>query len=632
MPKRLLMVLGIIVLVGAGFQMAAAQPPQIQGVAVITPNNVAQVVELARLGQGSINQLDLAPDGQTVAVGTTLGVWFHDAADITIAPTLIETPDVLSLVYSPDGTQLATSNGEGAVMVWNVADGTLAAELPVENPDFVINTIRFSPDGQLIALSGQDGTVHLWDVASNAVTVLTGHTDVVADVAFRSDGSQLVSISRDLTVRVWDVASATELKNFPITDDKGLTSLAISPDGSLLIVGGEEAGIHIMDAATGEVLAVLTGHIGQINRLAFSPDGTVLASGGADQSIRLWDVETLAEKGQLMGHTDWIRGLAFSPDSTQLYSASWDNSVRVWDVATATQLQMTQGYTGRVVGIAFSPDGQLLVSADASIAGLLRVGSSNVRLWDLSNATERFHFEERDSLARVFFGPQGDAIASASNDGILRQWAVTDGRDLGYGSGTLMAFNKDWSKALFRVGDNTVIQVVDLQNTVEGNRQILYGHTDLVNVAVMDAVDLLIATGGRDGSVRLWNAENAQVISAYQVGGQGRSVAFNADSSLLAAGDSEGVVHVWSVDTDEEVHRLEGHTGSVESVAFSPDGSLLVSTSVDSTVKVWDVTSGQALATFHHVVGLVSQVIFSADGTLMATCGDDGTVRVWGVQ
>lgn len=633
MPKRWLVVMSLIVILGTGIPMAAARPPQIQGAAVITVDNVTDVVELARLGRGTINQVALSPDGTTVALATTLGIWVHNAASIAVVPILwIETPDVLGLVYSPDGMQLATSNGQGEVMLWNVEDGSLIATLSAENPDSLIHVVAFSPDSQTVAIGGQDGSLRLWNTASNETTLFNGHTAAVTEVAFMPDGSQVVSVSNDLTIRIWDVAIGTEVASYAIEDDKGLASLAISPDGSLLIVGGEETGIHIVSAATGERLAILTGHIGQVNRLVFNPDGSVLASGGIDQTIRLWDVTTLGEIAQLMGHTDWIRGLAFSPDGSQLVSVSWDNSVRVWDVATAAQLDIAQGYTGRVVSIAFSPDGSLIASADASIAGLLRLGSSNVRLWDLNDLSERFHSEQRDSLARVFFGPEGDAIASASNDGILRQWAVSDGRDLGYGSGTLMSFNKDWTKALFRIYENDVIQVVDLQDTIEANRQLLYGHEGLINAAVMDSVDLLIATAGRDGTVRLWSAEDAHQLSSYSVGGHARSVAFNADSSLLAAGDSEGVVHVWSVDTDAEVHRLTGHTGSVESVTFSPDGSLLVSAGGDGTVRVWDVTSGIELATFHHTVGTVAQVVFNPDGTLLASGGDDGTVRVWGVK
>lgn len=633
MPKRVLGVVCLIAIFATGIQMAAARPPQIKGAAVITPDNVTDVVELARLGRGTINQVALSPDGATVAVATTLGVWAHDAASVAVMPILwIETPDVLSLAYSPDGTQLATSNGQGEVMVWNVEDGSLIVTLSAENPDSLIHVVAFSPDSQTVAIGGQDGSVRLWNVASNEATRLNGHTAAVTDVKFMPDGSQVVSVSNDLTIRIWDVVTGTEVANYAIEDDKGLASLAISPDGSLLIVGGEEAGIHIVSAATGTRLAILTGHIGQVNRLVFSPDGSVLASGGIDQIIRLWDVTTLGEIAELTGHTDWLRGLVFSPDGSQLVSVSWDNSVRLWDVATATQLEMVQGYTGRVVSIAFGPDGSLIASADASIAGLLRLGSSNVRLWDLNDVSERFHSEQRDSLARVFFGPEGDAIASASNDGILRQWAVSDGRDLGYGSGTLMGFNKDWTKALFRIYENDVIQVVDLQDTIESNRQLLYGHEGLINAAVMDGVDLLIATAGKDGTVRLWSAEDAKPVSLYTVGGQGRSVAFNADSSLLAAGDSDGVVHVWSVDSDEEVHRLTGHTGTVESVTFSPDGSLLVSAGGDGTVRVWDVTSGIELATFHHAVGTVAQVVFNPDGTLLASGGDDGTVRVWGLK
>lgn len=633
MPKRLPIILIIIAAIGITLHppFAAARPPQLQSDIVITTDNAAQVTELARLGQGSINNLALSADGSTLAISTTLGVWLHGADDLFAPPRLLETADALAVAFSPDGQYVASANGRGGLTVWNMASGEIESELPADNPNGRANAIKFSPDSQSLALSAYDPVVRVWNLATpDDITFLFGHTDEITDVAFSPDGSRLASVSRDLTVRLWDVANEAEVANFGITD-AALVSLAFSPDGSRLAVGGEETGIHILDAATGESIALLEGHVGRVDRLAFSPDGSLLVSGGADQSIRLWDMAAFIERNRLVGHVDWIRGLSFSPDGTQVYSTSWDNSVRRWDVATATQLEMVQGYTGRVVGIAFGPGSQYLASGDASVTGLLRLGVSNIRLWSVENLTEIYHYEERDSLARIFFGPQGDAIASASNDGILRQWSVPDGRELGYGSGTLMGFNKDWSLAFFRLYEGDVVQVVDLEDTAEGNRQLLYGHTDTINAVAIDTLDLLVATAAQDGTVRLWDKESAKELVRYQVEGSARSVAFNPESSLLAAGDSAGIVHLWSVDTDDEVHRLEGHTGNVESVIFSADGSLLITAGLDSTVRIWRVSTGEQLAVLNHTVGLVSQVVLNDTGTLLASSGDDGTVRIWGV-
>jgi WD40 repeat protein len=100
---------------------------------------------------------------------------------------------------------------------------------------------------------------------------------------------------------------------------------------------------------------------------------------------------------------------------------------------------------------------------------------------------------------------------------------------------------------------------------------------------------------------------------------------------VLASGGADGTLRLWNVATRQEIGQpLSGHTSLVRSVAFSPDGRLVASGSSDQTVRLWDVATasqlGAALTGSH---GGVETVAFSPDGTL-ATSGVDGTVRFWG--
>src|SRR5437764_76221 len=108
------------------------------------------------------------------------------------------------------------------------------------------------------------------------------------------------------------------------------------------------------------------------------------------------------------------------------------------------------------------------------------------------------------------------------------------------------------------------------------------------------------------------------------------SVAFNNDGSLLASGGWEKTIKLWDVKTGQEKATLKGHTEHVYSVAFSPDETLLASAGgfSDKTVKLWDVKTGQEKATFKGHTNTVWWVAFNHDGSLLASGGRDNTARV----
>jgi WD40 repeat protein len=169
--------------------------------------------------------------------------------------------------------------------------------------------------------------------------------------------------------------------------------------------------------------------------------------------------------------------------------------------------------------------------------------------------------------------------------------------------------------------------------------------TDTIRSVAFSRDGALMARGGRDGLIRLWDVAApayprllGQPVSAAE--GPVLSVAFSPDGRTLASAGGDGTIRLWDVADPARPQSLgqpltASTKGASYSVAFSPDGRTLASGSDDGLVRLWDVANParaqplyQPLTTGHSIV---RSVAFSPDGRTLASGSDDGLVRLWDV-
>jgi len=594
----------------------------------------------------SVMSVVFSPDGTTLASGSrddTVRLWDVKTRRPIGEPLAGHGGSVASVAFSPDGTTLASGSSDHTVRLWDVHTRRPTGERLAGHTGNV-ESVAFSPDGTTLASAGLDKTIRLWDVKTGQPIgePLGGHTDYVESVAFSPDGT-LASGSIDETIRLWDVQTRRQLGE-PLTGHtKGVLSVAFSPDGTTVASGSADDTVRLWDVQTLRPIGdPLAGHTGGVWSVVFSPDGTTLASGGRDQRVRLWDVKTRRPIGEpLAGHPGVVLSVAFSPDGTTLASSSGgaDDTVRLWDVKTRRPIgEPLAGHPGVVPSVAFSPDGTTVASGSVD---------DTVRLWDVQ--TRRQLGEpltgHTKGVSSVGFSPDGTILASGGGigDDTVRLWDVQTRRQLGepltgHTNGvSSVGFSPDGTILASGggIGDNTV-RLWDVQ-TLRPIGDPLAGHTGGVWSVAFSPDGTTLASGGGigDHTVRLWDVQTLRPIGDPLAGHTGGicSVAFSPDGTTLASGNGGHTVQLWDVRTRRPIGELlTAHTSVVESVAFSPVSTILASGSWDATVRLWDVETRRPIGEPLAHPGAVYSVAFSPDGTTLASGSEDGTIRLWDVE
>lgn len=278
-----------------------------------------------------------------------------------------------------------------------------------------LSDIRFSPDGTQLAVAGgiHAGYIQLWNThTGDRLFSFGANSHAVHDIAFSPDGSRLASVAEP-GINLWDTADGHLI--WALDPDVLAYSIDYSADGTNLVVGEARGVISLWNPASYErILTINTGDdiVGEVE---FLSDGTLLSI--TQNDVKRWnaiDGELLSVSAQ---HNTYVRSVDFSPDGQFLATES-DQAVKIWAVPDGRIVHNLLGHENNINQVKYSPNGHVLASCD---------DDGTVRLWDTTTGRQMSVLYSPDTRAGgLAFSPDNNLIATgASNQ--LKLWDVTNG-------------------------------------------------------------------------------------------------------------------------------------------------------------------------------------------------------------
>lgn len=458
-----------------------------------------------------------------------------------------------------------------------------------------VEVVAISSDVTKLLVGCDDGSVRIVNIdGGNEVRRLQPHTEQIIAMKPLPGSQCFVSGSLDGHLAVWDDQGKIHTRQRASV--RRLWDLDVSPDGNVLVAGGEvEPDEHNYDR--GIILLLSLGDYSEKRRLQVNPGS--------------------------------VSCVAISPRRRNLLCGTSHGSIQKWNFDDPQPLAETSLYDGHVFKASFLPDGRraLICSGDQSS------GQYNLRLWDIDSWEELHIFRHhRYNLTDVVVSQTGDRALSASHDQTLCLWDLERYRliarftghrhpvrsvvlepkgDIAYSASGASVYR--WSLDRAALTDNT------------------QGHADLVHTVAASRDGQIGVSAAGDGSIAVWQLSGPQPVLAHRIKNcDVRRLCVSSDGKIMFFGGEENMVKradIWN-GTESTLFDLPNTTATAL-ICLENDDVLFVGCR-DGSIFAWDICQGGEIwriADAH--IEKISGLTLANNGKWLISAGGDFYVRAW---
>jgi WD40 repeat protein len=564
--------------------------------------------------------LDISSDAKTILIARENGnIRILNVQDYLQNPReigyLLEAAGKPSIsVFSPNGQWVAAGTEAGTVIYWNLSSGYRYTSRYHQGK---VLALSFSPDGRYLVSGGEDNYTVILDTRREMRMRSLPHLGEVQNVAFGPDVSWFVTASDDRRVRVWDISG---MERFRILQEGEITGLKVSPNGQLITTLGSDQTVRVLNADTGqEVFQIPLDFRGSV--VAFSQNGKYLVSGDLQGGLGVWDMFTLSTPAKSILLRGMAENIQYNPEDLIAISderKAWVlPSEDVYGLSELPRETVVPEFTSRVNQLALSPDSNYLgfttEGNDVAIVNLYRMSGMLVT-----------SVLPGDAVQDIAFSSNSQKFFTLDAEGRVQAWNTSRVPP------TMEVTPKGSRASAIRTGPGLLaVGLSDKILLVDSTSGEILSETEAPGDHILLAFSAdgsLLADGNSSGQINLWRQENGQLTPADDFNRpQIVSLALKPDGTLLAVGTAKNV-HLIDTETGQEVARIP-HVDTVNDLSFAPDGLTLASAS-SNLIQFWDISNIQPIKTDDLIESACSRLVKNLDKDQWAALFGDEQYRV----
>ncbi|MFC2140907.1 DUF4062 domain-containing protein [Acidobacteriota bacterium] len=571
-----------------------------------------------------VTTLACSSDGKLIAsgdIGGIINVW--QCNDCTIKTSFFAHEGGVAslewLSYKPNESRIISAGRDQYIRIWDwrKEEEILSWKAGI----FRIRSVILLSDNKHVIICGDDRNLRVWHIEKKQEEfLLSGHHGRVFCIAIDQGGEIIISGSEDKTAKVWSLERQNPLRILRGHKDS-VRCAAVAASENTAVTGSDDMTLKIWNLNRGREIRTITGHKNRITCVSIALKSSLIISGSDDTTLKIWDIESGLLKKTLIGHSGGINTLGMDPEEKFCVSGGEDSTVRIWEMTVEEKkIEEIWEHQNCINAICSTEDGSLIASAS---------DDHTIKLWDGRDGSYQLTFRGHVAPVKCVAFLNKEQIISGSSDYMIKVWDVYTGK-------LLKILGKLELGIVPNILKSIILRSPKKNNLLTQSHLLtrLYkpsgGHTKAITCITLIGEDFAVS-GGKDGTVRLWDIELSKEIRLYEgFKGTIEFVQINQNQTTIIAAGSSSEIIIWKKNTGEIEKRLIGHKSSITCLLLLKE-DLLVSGSLDKTVRLWRLPSGNSLLLEGHL-GRVACIAADAKSNMIASGSHDKILKIWNIE